>query len=168
MRKLNFLFLLIFLPIVVHAQFLGVGGQYSQKSDGQFFISGSYPIINKGENLFISSGMEYTTSGGSRLSGLNIKPIQLNADLSENSPITFLLGVDGGYLFDFRNNHKNTIIVSPTIYMDYSFFFIKGGYDIDMLHGNSQFFVRLGVGIGIGLIKNWGCRPNREYKTIGS
>lgn len=159
MTKIRLLLLMVFVPILCQAQFFGIGGQYSQKSDGQFFINTSYPFYNEKNalNMYLSSGMEYTTSGGAKLAGLNIKPIQatsyLSEDLYNNLPITLLVGVDAGYLFDFRSRHKNSIVITPNIYIDYKVFFVKAGYDIDTFHGNSQFFVRAGIGVGLGTFK---------------
>jgi len=159
MKKVKILLLLIVFPILCHAQFIGLGGQYSQASDGQFFINMAFPTYHQENklNLFNTSGFEYTTSGGAKLSGLNIKPIQLSTyfseDLYNDNPATLLLGVDAGYLFDFRKNRKNSIIITPNLYVDYKVFFIKTGYDIDTFHGNSQFFIRAGIGIGLGTFK---------------
>lgn len=159
MKKIKILLLLISIPLLSYGQFFGLGGQYSQKADGQFFINTAYPFYNEANplNMYISSGLEYTTPGGAKLAGLNIKPIQAATYISEglynNYPVTFLLGVDAGYLFDFRSRHKNTIVVTPNVYLDYKIFFVKAGYDIDTFHGNNQFFVRAGVGVGLGTFK---------------
>lgn len=162
MKKLNTLFLLLLLPIVCYGQFFGLGGQYSQGSDGQFFASFSFPTMHKENvlNSYLSSGLEFTTSGGAKMSGLNIKPIQITTYFSEDffnkTPYTLLFGIDGGFLMDFRSKRKNTIVVTPNLYIDYKVFFVKAGYDIDVLHGNSQFFVRAGVCIGMGTLKMFG------------
>jgi len=159
MKKVKIFFLLIAFPFLCHAQFIGLGGQYSQASDGQFFMNMAFPTYHQDNklNLFNTSGFEFTTSGGAKLSGLNIKPIQLSTyfseDLYNDYPVTMLLGVDAGYLFDFRKNHKNTIVITPNLYVDYKVFFIRTGYDIDTFHGNSQFFIRAGIGIGLGTFK---------------
>ncbi len=159
MKKVRLLLLLMLIPVLSYGQFFGLGGQYSQKSDGQFFINASFPTYHE-ENalkMYISSGLEYTTSGGAKLAGLNVKPIQavtyFGDEFFNNSPVTVLLGVDAGYLFDFRSRHKNSIVITPNLYADYKVFFIKAGYDIDTFHGNSQFFVRAGIGIGLGTFK---------------
>ena len=70
MKKIIFLFLLAIIPFTSEAQFLSVGGQYAQKSDGQFFTSFSYPVYKKRNalNSFIASGVDYTTYGGAKLS----------------------------------------------------------------------------------------------------
>ena len=159
MKKLNTLFLLLLLPILCYGQFFGLGGQYSQKGDGQFFTNLSFPTLHEENkfNTYISSGLEYTTPGGAKLSGLNIKPIQLTTYFSEDffndHPYTVLFGVDAGYLFDFRKHHKNTVVVTPNLYIDYKIFFVKAGYDFDVFHGQNQFFVRAGIGIGMGVFK---------------
>ena len=62
----------------------------------------------------------------------------------------------GGYLFDFRHDRKNAITVTPNLYFDYKFFFVKAGYDFDVSHGRSQYFVRAGVCIGMGSLKMFG------------
>lgn len=167
MKKKYLLLLTMLAPLLSYGQLIGLGGQYADKSNGQFFISSSFPSYT-GENplnIYLSSGFEFTTSGGANLSGLNIKPIQLNSYLSEslynNLPVTFLLGLDAGYLFDFRSRHKNTVVLTPNIYVDYKILFIKAGYDIDTFHGKNQFFVRIGVGIGLGTFKMF---PNTKIR----
>lgn len=159
MVKIKLLVLFACFPFFCQAQIFGLGGQYSENSDGQFFISGSFPSY-KGENflnMYISSGFEYTTSGGAKLAGLNVKPIQATSYISESLyndyPVTLLIGIDAGYLFDARKGRKNSIIITPNLYIDYKVFFIKAGYDIDTFHGQNQFFVRAGVGLGLGTFK---------------
>ena len=165
MRKIKSLLfvLLVFVPLISYGQCVGRGGQYSEKSDGQFVFSGSFPTYHPAHNKlnsFVSSGLEFTTSGGAKMSGLHLKPIQISTFFSEdffnNTPFTLLLGVDGGYLFDFRHDRKNAITVTPNLYFDYKFFFVKAGYDFDVSHGRSQYFVRAGVCIGMGSLKMFG------------
>lgn len=159
MRKIKILLLLAFFPLFSYAQFFGLGGQYSQGADGQFVINASFPTYHEENTLktFISSGIEYSTSGGARLAGLNVKPIQaatyFGEDFYNNYPVTLLLGADAGYLFDFRSGRKNSIIITPNLHCEWKVFFVKTGYDIDTFHGNSQFFVRAGIGIGLGTFK---------------
>lgn len=165
MKKIKSLLfiLLVFLPLVSYGQFLGIGGQYSEKSDGQFVASFSFPTIHPAHNVlnsFVSSGLEFTTSGGAKMSGLHLKPLQISTFFSEdffnNNPYTILLGVDGGYLFDFRHDQKNAITITPNLYFDYKIFFVKAGYDFDVSHGKSQYFVRAGICIGMGSLKMFG------------
>jgi len=159
---ISILLILPFFP--AYGQLLGVGGQYAQKSDGQFFVNAALPTFTKNNalHLFNLSGIDYTTPGTSRLSGLQIKPIQLSSYLSDyifyESPIVLSVGVDAGYLFDFRSNHKNTIVVTPNFYMDYKIFFVKTGYEFDTFHGNNQFFVRAGIGFTLGTMKHFKAR----------
>jgi len=159
MKKFNILFLLTLLPIVCYGQFFGLAGQYASGSDGQFVTSFSYPTIHKKNklNTFISSGLEYSTSGGAELSGLNIKPIQLTTFFNEkffnSKTFTLLFSVDGGYLFDFRRRHKDGIVITPNMYADYKFFFVKTGYDFDVSNGKNQFFIRAGISLGMGTFK---------------
>lgn len=159
MKKIKILLLLISLPVICYGQFFGLGGQYSSGADGQFAFNTSFPTFHKKNplNTFISSGLEFTTSGGAKMSGLNIKPIQISTFFAESlyndTPFTFLLSVDGGYLFDFRHNKKNAVVITPNIYIDYKIFFIKAGYDLDVSHGRNQFFVRAGIGVGLGALK---------------
>jgi len=159
MKKVRILLLLMLLPVLCSGPFFAPGGQYSQGADGQFVINASFPTYHQDNALkmFISSGLEYTTSGGAKLAGLNVKPIQaatyFSDDFYNNNPVTLLLGVDAGYLFDFRRHHKNSIVITPNLHCEYKIFFVKTGYDIDTFHGNSQFFVRAGIGIGLGTFK---------------
>lgn len=159
MKKINLLFLLLLFPLLSFGQFIGLGGQYANGSDGQFVANLAYPVFHKKNSLnsFISSGVEYTTYGGAKLSGLNIKPIQFSTFLSEDlfnkKPYTILLGVDGGYLFNFPKGRKNGIVFTPNVYVDYKSFFVKAGYDFDVSNGHNQFFVRAGICFGLGTIK---------------
>lgn len=159
MKKLYLLVLVLLFPLLGHAQFIGLGGQYSQKSDGQFFANFSFPVYHKKNPLksFISSGIDYTTHGGAKLSGLNIKPIQINTffgeDFFNKNKCSFMLGVDAGYLFNFPHGKKNGIVLTPNIYFDYKFFFAKAGYDFDVSNGVNQFFIRAGVSFGMGALK---------------
>lgn len=153
---------LICLPLLSYGQFFGIGGQYTEKSDGQFFTSFSFPTIHPAPNAlnsYMSSGLEFTTSGGAKMSGLHLKPIQLTTFFSEDffnrSKYTILFGVDGGYLFDFRHDKKNAITVTPNLYFDYKYFFVKTGYDFNLSHGGGQFFVRAGICFGMGTIKSF-------------
>lgn len=159
MKKTKILLLLLLLPIVCYGQLIGLGGQYSTGANGQFFTSMAFPTFHEQNkfNVFVSSGLEFTTSGGARMSGLNLKPIQIKSFLSEDffekSPVTLLVGVDGGYLFDFRKGKQNGIIITPNVYADYKIFFVKAGYDFDVTNGQNQFYVRAGVGLGLGVLK---------------
>lgn len=143
-----------------YGQIISFGGQYSQKADGQFVVNIAYPtyIRSNSLNLFMLSGMEYTTPGAGKLSGLHIKPIQLSTYFSDylfyQAPVTCTLGVDAGFLADFRGNHKSTVVLSPNFYIDYKIFFLKAGYDMDVLHGKHQYYVRAGVGFTLGVMKN--------------
>ena len=160
MRRVLFIISLLVLSVnICQAQFLGISGQYAEKSDGQFVAEFSYPVFKKRNPLkaFISSGIEYSTYGGAKLSGLNLKPIKINTVLGENffarTKYTVMLGVDGGYLLNFPHGKKNGIVVTPNIYIDYKMFFVKGGYDFDVINGENQFFVRAGLCFGMGAIK---------------
>ncbi len=159
MKKFLFSVFILLIPALSYGQFIGFGGQYSEDSNGQFAANISYPFIHPKNKLnsFIASGIEYTTPGGSQISGLNIKPVQLTTFFGEKffntTKYTFLMGVDGGYLLNFPKNKKNGIIISPNVYFDYKFFFIKGGYDFDITNGINQYFVRAGICIGMGTLK---------------
>ena len=78
MKRITTIFLLFLVPFALKAQFFGLAGQYADGSDGQFVASFSVPTWhNKNPlNSYISSGLEYSTSGGAKMSGLNNKPIQ--------------------------------------------------------------------------------------------
>jgi len=159
MKKIYLLLLLLGFPLLGYAQFIGLGAQYSQKADGQFFANFSYPVLHQKNkfNSFMSSGLDYTTYGGAKLSGLYLKPIQLNTFFSEiffyNTKYTLMFGVDAGYLLNFPKGHKDGIVITPNIYLDYRFFFVKAGYDFDVSNGVNQFFVRAGFCFGLGTVK---------------
>ncbi len=159
-KKLIVFLTLSVLSFPAYAQLVGIGGQYSQKSNGQFFVNAALPTWTKDNplHLFNMSGLEYTTPGGSRMSGLQLKPIQLSTYFSDylfyDSRFTLSMGIDAGYLFDFRKGHKNSIVLTPNLYADYKIFFIKTGYEVDTFHGNHQFFVRAGIGFVLGIMKS--------------
>jgi hypothetical protein len=159
--KVKIVFLLLLVPFAGRAQFLGLGGQYASKSDGQFAASFSFPTIHPKNplNCFISSGLEYTTSGGAEMAGLNLKPLQLSWFGTEKffnkTPFTLLLNLDAGYLLDFRHVQKDGLVLTPNLYVDYKYYFLKAGYDLDVTNGQKQFFVRAGVCLGLGTFKSF-------------
>lgn len=163
-KKVFIFTIFLILSFQVYGQLLGLGGQYAERSNGQFFINAAYPTFyeNNPLHLINLSGLEYTTRGGARLSGLQIKPIQLSSYLSDKifyeSPVVIALGIDAGYLFNFSKGYKNTIVLTPNFYADYKIFFLKTGYELDTLHGNHQFFVRVGVGFALGTMKHFRAR----------
>lgn len=161
MKKIKFLLLSIFIPLACSAQFIGIGGQYADAkgagNDFQFAANMSYPVWAKKNvlNSYISSGIDYT-GGASPVSGLNIKPIQITSFLSESlfnkNKATILIGCDAGYIFNF-NYGKDGVVITPNIYFDYKFVFVKAGYDFNVSAGKEQFFVRAGFCFGMGGIK---------------
>lgn len=163
MKKIRILFLLVLLPIACSAQFVGIGAQYADAKDKgndfQFATNVSFPVWHKKNplNSFVASGIDYT-GGSSPVAGLNLKPIQLTSFLSESlfnqNKATFLVGCDAGYLFNFRHG-KDGIVITPNIYFDYQFFFIKAGYDFNVTGGEQQFFIRTGFSLGMGSLKSF-------------
>lgn len=143
------------------AQFIGIGAQYADaKGKGnaiQFATNISYPYWHKKNalNTFISGGIDYT-GGSSPVSGLNVKPLMFTTYFSESLfnkyPFTIMMGVDTGYLFNFRHG-KDGIVLTPNVYVDYKFFFVKAGYDFNVTGGEKQFFVRAGISFGMGTLK---------------
>lgn len=156
------LLLLLLLPIVATAQIVGVGTQYVDPKNGanafQFQANVSFPVWTAKNplNTYLSSGIDYT-GGSSPVAGLNIKPIQLTSYLSESlfneCPVTFLVGADAGYLFNHRHG-KDGIVLTPHVHVEYSIFYIKSGWDFNVTGKRDQFFVRLGIGFGIGTTKS--------------
>lgn len=163
-KKLFILLVLLILSFQAYGQVLGLGGQYAQRSDGQFFINVAYPTFyeNNALRLFNLSGLEYTTPGSARLSGIQLKPVQLSSYLSDKifyeSSVVIALGVDAGYLFNFSKGYKNTIVLTPNFYIDYKIFFLKAGYEVDTFHGNHQYFIRAGIGFALGTMKHFRVR----------
>lgn len=156
--------LLLIISTPACSQILGLGGQYAERSHGQFFVSAAYPTFYESNalRLFNLSGLEYTTPGSARLSGLQLKPIQLSSYLSDKifyeSPLVITVGVDAGYLFNFSKGYKSTIVLTPHFYMDYKIFFLKAGYEMDALHGRHQYFIRAGIGFALGTMKHFRVR----------
>lgn len=160
-RVFKLLFLILLTPLAAKAQFLGLAGQYTQKADGQFAASFSFPTIHPKNplNLFVSSGLDYTTSGGAEMAGLNLKPIEISWFGTERffnkTPFTMLLNLDAGYLIDFRKGRENAFVLTPNLYIDYKYYFVKAGYDFDISNDRKQFFVRAGVCVGLGTLKSF-------------
>lgn len=163
MKTIKVILLLLILPLACSAQLIGVGIQYADAkkmgNDFQFAANASYPVWHKKNplNTFVSSGVDYT-GGNSPVSGLNIKPLQFKSFLSEslfnNNKFTILVGCDAGYLFNF-NHGKDGVVITPNVYFDYKFFFVKAGYDFNVTAGENQFFARAGVCLGLGTIKSF-------------
>lgn len=160
-KKILTIFLLVLLPITCAAQFLGIGAQYVntkiKENSIEFAANISYPYWHKKNsfNTFISGGLDYT-GGNSLISGLNIKPISvstfLNEQLFNHHSFTFMISADAGYLFNFRHG-KNGIVLTPNLYADYKYFFVKTGWDFNINEGSNQFFIRAGLSIGMGTFK---------------
>ena len=161
---MRFLYILLFsfiFPACLSAQFIGVGTQYADAEGRgnalQFAANASFPTYHKKNalNLYLSSGIDYT-GGSSPIAGLNIKPISLTTYFSEpffnSNNYTLLLGCDGGYLFNFRHG-KDGVVITPNLYFDYKCLFVKTGYDFNVTGGERQFFVRVGVSLGMGALK---------------
>lgn len=163
MKKIVLIFILLLASITSFAQFLGIGSQYADaKGKGnaiQFVANASFPYIHKKNSLnsYISAGIDYT-GGSSPVSGLNIKPVSVTTFFNESffnsTKYTVLLSCDAGYLFNFRHG-KDGIVVTPNLYIDYKYFFVKTGYDFNVTGGERQFFVRAGFCFGMGVIKNY-------------
>ncbi|WP_029904339.1 hypothetical protein [Prevotella sp. 10(H)] len=163
MKKIKIIFLLLLFPFACSAQFLGIGAQYATPQEGgnaiQFAANASFPVWHKKNpfNSYIASGIDYT-GGSTPVSGLNLKPIQLTSFLSEslfnNNKATILVGCDAGYLFNFRHG-KDGIVITPNVYFDYKFFFVRAGYDFNVTGNEQQFFVRTGFSFGMGSIKSF-------------
>lgn len=164
MKKIKILLLLLLiLPTVAVAQIVGIGAQYVDPKGGanaiQFQTNLSFPVWTKKNplNIYMSSGVDYT-GGSSPVSGINFKPIQLNSYLTESlfndSPVTILVGGDAGYIVNHRHG-KNGLVLTPHIHIEYSVFYVKSGWDFNVTGKRDQFFVRFGIGFGLGTLKSF-------------
>lgn len=152
----------VLLPAFAFAQLVGVGAQYVDPKAGenavQFQANLSFPVWTAKNplNVYMSSGVDYT-GGSSPVSGINFKPVQLSSYISEDwfnsSKMTFMVGADAGYLVNHRHG-KDGIVLTPHIYLEYSIFYLKSGWDFNVTGHKDQFFIRLGVGFGIGTFKS--------------
>lgn len=155
--KKSVLILLSLIPIGCFAQFIGIGGQIAD-SKGQFAanMSAPYKILGNDDHAFqfvLSTGMDYTTSGP-KISGLNMKPVSVwVVGNNMESKLSYGLKLDGGYNFNLTHG-KNGVIISPNLYTDFSAFYISTGYDYDISNKKGQFYVRIGVGLTLGLLKS--------------
>ena len=161
--KVVVLLIAILFPTLTFAQLVGVGAQYVDPKGGenaiQFQANLSFPVWTKPNplNVYMSSGIDYT-GGSSPVSGINVKPIQLSSYISEKwfneSKVTFMVGADAGYLFNHRHG-KNGIVLTPHVHVEYSIFYLKSGWDFNVTGHKDQFFIRFGVGIGLGTFKTF-------------
>lgn len=156
MKKILFLLLLV-LPTAAMAQMLGVGAQWSEFDRINFHATLAYPYkTNMGEKITWSLGsrLDYV-SGSPTVSGLNVKPLSFDITTSELyiiKPITVSIGADAGYNFNFMHGNSG-VVLTPNLYLDYSIFYMKFGYDYNTFENEGGFFVRFGIGIGQGFIK---------------
>lgn len=150
------LFFILFYSFGYGQQFIGVGGQYTDGADGQFAVSASFVpyFMIEPASFFVTAGGECTTSGRAKMSGLQIKPVQAFFTVySERlKPYSLVAGLDAGYLVDTRNGKKNAFLLTPNVYADYYCFFAKSGYEWDAFNGRGQFYIRAGIGFGLGLL----------------
>ena len=148
--------LLLLFPVISFAQSLGFGSQHVKKEKLQLSINSYVPFyqINDTSSPFVlglGSGFDYL-SPGFKVSGLNVKPISLFLMKNNYSAFTFGMKLDAGYNFGF--GHGNGIVLTPSIYADASVFYFSAGYDYNTHHNDGQFFVRVGVGLTLGLLKS--------------
>lgn len=163
MKKILGIIIILLISTNCFSQFVGIGAQYADaKGKGnaiQFAANVSYPYFHKKNplNIFVAGGVDYT-GGSSPVSGFNVKPIQINSFISEslfnNNKFTLLVGCDAGYIFNHRHG-EDGIVITPNIYFDYKYFFVKSGYDMNVSKGERQFFVRAGISFGMGAIKSF-------------
>ena len=141
------------------AQFIGVAGQVAD-SKGQFAatLSAPYAVLGNEDHAFqfvLGTGMEYTTSGP-KISGLNMKSLSIwMVSNNMESPVSYGLRLDGGYNFNLTHGN-NGVILSPNLYFDWSALYLSAGYDYNISHKQGQFYVRIGVGVTLGLLKKIG------------
>ncbi len=152
---------LTLIPMSCIAQFVGVSGQWVKfDSDSKFqlntSLSAPYFYKEKGDKLFLlSGGVEYQ-SGKTPVSGLNIKPVSFSfvpAEYFLDSPFLLTIGAETGYNFNFKNHNKDGIILTPYLYADCIFLYLKAGYDYNAFENEGQFFIRVGTGLTWGSIR---------------
>lgn len=157
MRKILCI-LLLFIPTCGFAQFIGIGSQWASNPEKFQFSLVTYApyIVLAGEEpvaFTLGGGLEYSTSGP-KISGLQIKPVVFSLHVpnpKHNKIFSFHLA--GGYNQNFTHGN-NGIIVSPSLYADWSAFYLSTGYEYNISHKEGQFFVRIGVGLTFGLFKD--------------
>ncbi|WP_156032813.1 hypothetical protein [Prevotella sp. 10(H)] len=155
MRTVKLLCVLIIFSCVsltASAQLLGAGAQMTEKGKFEFAINAhSRYLLNKGAvNFFLFGAVDYT-SGSTKLSGLNIKPVSATLDFAglvfgDHADKGLLwLSCDAGYLLNFSKKDTDGVVITPNIMCSYSLFYVKTGYDFNVMENNRQFFVRLGL-----------------------
>lgn len=157
MKKL-FLLLLLFIPVFCHAQLVGVAYQWKDFEKSQFAATMSVPYLtNLGKSNYVwmlNARLDYV-SGSSEVSGLNLKPASFSITTANNyasDPVTVMLGCDAGYNINFTHGHSG-LVLSPNLYIDYSFLYFKTGYDHNIFHNEGQFYIRVGICFGVGALK---------------
>lgn len=161
MLKKILLSIFLCMPSLAWAQLVGIGAEYSPPKNGanaiQFQMNLAFPTWTHVNplNTVMLSGIDYS-GGSSPVSGLNIKPFQFRSYITENlynnHPYTILLGFDTGYLFNFRHG-KDGLILTPNIHLEYKFYYINTGWDFNITGNRNQFYVKFGIGFGLGTFK---------------
>ncbi|MDR1876491.1 MAG: hypothetical protein LBQ84_02565 [Flavobacteriaceae bacterium] len=155
MKKLVVFFFILF-PVAASAQSFGIGSQHVKKEKLQLSINSYMPFyqINSVSSpvvVGLGSGFDYL-SPGFKVSGLNVKPVSLFLMNNSSSPFTFGVKFDAGYNFGFGRG--NGVALTPSLYADASVYYISAGYDYNTHHDTGQFFVRIGVGLTLGFLKD--------------
>lgn len=161
MIKRLFTILLVCIPVCLSAQLLGIGAEFVPPKNGanaiQFQANMAFPTWTKQNsmNIFVLSGIDYK-GGSTEVSGFSIKPLQLNSYITENlfndNPVSFFVGMDAGYLLG-RGHAKDGVVLTPNLHLEYNVFYINTGWDFNITGNQNQFYVRFGVGFGLGTFK---------------
>ncbi len=156
MRKVFFVFFML-MPLMAFAQYLGVGAQFAQKDRLQLSVNSYIPqfVLNDKSAPFIfgiGGGTDYISPASSTVSGLNIKPASFFVITNNYSPFTAAVKFDAGYNFGFGRG--NGIVLSPNLYFDAYMCYVSAGYDYNTFNGRGQFYVRIGAGLTLGLLKS--------------
>jgi hypothetical protein len=154
MKKLIFPFILLF-PVMAFAQSFGIGSQHVKKEKLQLSINSYIPFyqINSVSSpvvVGLASGFDYL-SPRFKVSGWNVKPVSLFIMNNSSSPFTFGAKFDVGYNYGFGRG--DGVVLTPSLYADASVYYISAGYDYDTHHNTGQFFVRIGIGLTLGFLK---------------
>jgi hypothetical protein len=157
--KKYFILFILFSSYNLTAQVFGLSYQTTTHSD-QFALSINVPYNNfefdKENKIRIDYGIDFISADKDIFSGIYLKPANIVYDfntLQSKKTISYTaISVEPAFLF---NNSKGTngFTISPSIYYDFFFLYLKSGYEYHFNDRQSQVYFRVGFTFGYSLMK---------------
>ena len=146
-RKITVVFVFSF-TMSFYAQVVGLGAKFDKEV--VFSANFNAPLFfDKSLPYDIAAGVEYTSANNKLPSGLQLQMSTMYF-LDEGSSKSHLItaGVTAGYLFDFNKTFTNQFRLTPYVYAEIGFLYIKTGYDYYMPLQKGNAFISIGLGGG--------------------